>query len=137
MIQRFVDRFMKNKAVLVEQFGKTHPKNYATIVALVVGNITDELDDRNPEPDPERVHQIDDGNYQGTLLFIIGATGYQPSDYWSVKVDYGSCSGCDTLQAIHDRFGGKKPTSDQVEAYMTLALHIVQGLRALSTEEDV
>lgn len=51
-------------------------------------------------PHPERIHQIDDGDYQGTLIFVIGAGGYQPSRYWYVKVGYGSCSGCDTLQAI-------------------------------------
>ena len=79
--------------------------------------------------DPERIHQIDDGDYQGTLLFVIAARSYQPDDYWFVKVGYGSCSGCDTLQAINYSLDDNPPTDDQVSQYMTLALHIVQGLK--------
>jgi hypothetical protein len=93
--------------------------------------------DRYGEPDPTRIHQIDDGDYQGTLLFVIAASGYQPSDYWYVKVGYGSCSGCDTLQAI-DGYGGysdEAPSKDQVDDYMTLALHIIQGLKSMQGEQ--
>lgn len=50
--------------------------------------------------DPDRIQEIDWGDYQGTLLFVVGAEGYQPSDFYTFVVDYGSCSGCDLLQAI-------------------------------------
>jgi hypothetical protein len=45
---------------------------------------------------------IDDGDYQGTQIFIIPTDTYQPSvkDYVMTDTYYGSCSGCDTLQAI-------------------------------------
>jgi len=46
-------------------------------------------------------------------------------------VSYGSCSGCDTLEAIRD-YSGDTPTEKQLDEYMTLALHVVQGLRQIS-----
>ena len=84
-------------------------------------------------PDLERIHRIDDGDYQGTLVFVIGGKGYQLSTYWYVKVSYGSCSGCDTLEAIRE-YGGDLPKPQQVEDYMKLALHIVQGLNKMEDE---
>ena len=36
---------------------------------------------------------------------MIPEEGYQPSDYWYVRVSYGSCCGCDTLQSITDCSG--------------------------------
>lgn len=81
-------------------------------------------------PNPECIHEIDDGEYQGTLLFVIPADGYQPYDYWYVKVNYGSCSGCDTLMAILE--GDYGDTIDEkVDSLFTLALHIVQGLKKI------
>ena len=82
---------------------------------------------------PERIHKIDDGDYQGTLLFVIAAKGYQPSKYWAVSVGYGSCSGCDTLEGIKsDGDYGESPNKQQIADYMTLALHIVQGLKQIT-----
>ena len=65
-------------------------------------------------------------------MYVIGGTGYQPRDYWYVMVYYGSCSGCDTLQAICGYTD--KVTDSQVADYMTLALHILQGIKAMGDE---
>ena len=127
MIQEFVERFEKNKTKIESAFRTKHLKSYIDVVREVIKSVTS--DDGCGEIDPERIHQIDDGDYQGTLLFVIAAKGYQPNDYWFVKVMYGSCSGCDTLQAINESWEDKPPTDDQVSQYMTLALHIVQGLK--------
>jgi len=130
MIQKFIDIYMANKSVIEDLFKKQHPEEYKDVVKAVITILnTDEYG----SPDPERIHLIDDGDYQGTLLFVIGATGYQPDDYWYVKVGYGSCSGCDTLQAISD-YSYEPPTKEQVKDYMTLALHIVQGLKEMNGE---
>ena len=50
----------------------------------------------------EMLKEIDDGDYQGTLLYLIPEDTYQPnsSEYLMTFVEYGSCSGCDTLQGI-------------------------------------
>jgi hypothetical protein len=127
MIQLFVDRWMAKQEEVRAKFAAKHPDDYKGIVRTVVEAIgADGYDD----PDPERIHQIDDGDYQGTLVFVIGANGYQPSNYWAVMVSYGSCSVCDTLQALRG-YDDEAPTVEQVTGYMTLALHIVQGLKPL------
>lgn len=133
MIQKFVDRFMAAKPAIRAEFAKKHVEDYKSLVTTVIKHVA-EMDDYNEsEPDPERIHQIDDGDYQGTLVFVIGAQGYQPSDYWFVKVGYGSCSGCDTLEDLRG-YSGEKPDDDQIDGYMSLALHVVQGLKEMGGE---
>lgn len=75
-------------------------------------------------PDVERIHQIDDGDWQGTLVFVIAAVGYQPNAYWVTKVGYGSCSGCDALE---DAWGYSESDHDYEATYI-LTLHMMQGL---------
>jgi hypothetical protein len=133
VIQEFVKRFEDNRGKLAELFRNKHPDDYNEVVKNVVSIITD--DDEYASIDPARIHSVDDGEYQGTLVFVIGAKGYQPSDYWYVKVSYGSCSGCDTLQAISG-YSDEPPDDEQVKDYMTLALHIVQGLKKMGEGES-
>lgn len=138
MIQKFVDSWMENRELAREKFSAAHPNSYEEIVRVVIETITVGLRVGLPDakPDPTRIHSIDDGDYQGTLVFVVGAAGYQPWDYWYVRVIYGSCSGCDTLQEIKEaQRGGDKPTVEQVNDYMTLALHVVQGLREMRDDE--
>ena len=79
---------------------------------------------------------IDDGDYQGTQIFIIPLNTYQPNvkDYVYTNTYYGSCSGCDTLQAIsyYDR---ELPSETQIKEYMQLALHLLQKCMWLKEEE--
>jgi hypothetical protein len=112
---------MERKSVLEEALRKSPPGVYKDVVARVVEVIGGvDYDD----PDPDQIHEIDDGDYQGTLVYVIGAGGYQPSTYWAVSVGYGSCSTCDTLQGVLDE-------PDPVPGLMTLALHVVQGLKEI------
>lgn len=131
MIQTFVDQFMSAKPALEAGLRAEEPENYEDLVKRVIEVLRG---DGYSTPDPYRIHTINDGDYQGTLLFIIGATGYQPSTYWSVAVDYGSCSGCDTFEAIRDLrpWDEDEVTDAQVKDYMTLMLHIVQGLKQIT-----
>ncbi len=128
MIQKFVTRFDAQRQALAEGFSQKHPSEYKDIVKAVISAIADE-DDYGESPDPERITEIDHGDYQGAKLFVIAANGYQPSTFWYARVYYGSCSGCDTLQRIKS-YGewDAPPSGQQVKDYMTLALHIVQGL---------
>lgn len=109
-----------------KHFSTKHTENYKDIVKAVVTIL--QGDEEYDSPDPERIHEIDDGDYQGTLLYVIGNSGYHPYKYWAVKVFYGSCPGCDTLQAIHND-SSNLPNDEQIKDYMTLALHIVQGIK--------
>lgn len=113
----------KGQQALRKKFAAAHPEDYAAVVKAVVEVVSDDLD-------PERVHAIDDGHYQGTLVFVIAEAGYQPSRYWYVMVAYGSCSGCDTLEGIR-KYDDDPPTEKQIDLYMTLALHVVQGLKEM------
>lgn len=132
MITTFVDRFLREKETLRKRFELKCPESYEDIVREVITVITGE-EYGDYSPDPERIHTIDDGHYQGTLVFVIAAKGYQPSDYWYVKVAYGSCPACDTLEKIRG-YSENAPTTEQVNDYMTLALHIVQGLKSMQVE---
>lgn len=135
MIKEFVDVWDAHKGELEDTFRAEYPGSYQDIVEAVVTLIHKYLHDVSGVaysiPDPTRITSIDHGDYQGTLLFIIADTSYQPDDFWFVKVSYGSCSGCDTLQSIE--YG---PDDDKLVDYMTLALHILQGLTVLSDSED-
>ena len=133
MIEAFTKAWFANLHTMREKFTAKHPKDYKEVVRSVVEMLADASDDYD-KPDPERIHEIDDGNYQGTLVYVIGGSGYQPSRYWYVKVSYGSCSGCDTLEAIRG-YRNESPDEEQVREYMTLALHIVQGLREMGDSE--
>ena len=129
MIQEFVDKWNTSaRAVVRAQVSQKHVTSYGELVRMVVAALAEGSEYGGM--DASKIHQIDDGDYQGTLLFIIPEACYQPSTYWSVKVSYGSCSGCDTLQRIHS-YDDETPTEQQVADYMSLALHIVQWLKEI------
>lgn len=73
---------------------------------------------------------IDDGDYQGSMIFAIPEDTYQPSpdEYLFTYVYYGSCSGCDTLQAVQ---GERYDPMLFVDEFMTLALHLIQNMKRL------
>ena len=135
MIKNFVDIYMEHKGEMKDYFSKQHPEEYKDIVTKAV-EIIAKYDKNYPTMDAENIHEINDGDYQGTLLYIIPADKYQPDHYWAVFVDYGSCSGCDTLEAIrmYDDYD-QTPKKEQVDDYMMLALHIVQHIKDITNTE--
>ena len=70
---------------------------------------------------------VDDGDYQGTEIFIMPLDEYQPDieNYIYTHTYYGSCSGCDTLQHI-SMYDDELPNEVQIQDYMELALHLLQ-----------
>ena len=77
----------------------------------------------------ENITVVDDGNYQGTLMFLIPKDCYQPeeSEYLLTFVNYGSCSVCDTLMGIQG-FDDSKPTEQQLIDYMVLCKDLVMNM---------
>lgn len=131
MIPEFIARFDKQREALKAQFTAKAPESYKDIVQAVVEAVggSEEVRYKELTLDPGRITEISHGHYQGTLLYIIAERGYQPSTYYFTKVDYGSCAGCDALEAIHD-YG--RATPEQVGAdVLTLALHILQNLKEI------
>lgn len=129
MIEKFVKVWDAKKDKLRDEFKKKHPESYDGIFKSLCQMLHEE--DEYNTPDPARIHVIDDGDYQGTRLFIVAGGGYQPSEYWSCKIGYGSCSGCDTFQGIRDgsSWGDEVPTDDQAGEYLTLAMHMLQSIK--------
>lgn len=125
MIQRFVEAWEKNKQLIRASFAEKRPEDYDDVVRIVVDGLRGGYAEWG-FPDPKCTKVIEGEDYQGTNTYILGNTASDPK--WYVRVDYGSCSGCDTLQAIDCGYG-MKPTDSQIDEYMTLALHIVQSIR--------
>lgn len=132
MIQEFVSLWDKNKDKLRLALSESKDRycSYEHLLKLLVANVLHDEEEYG-SPDPDRIHQIDDGHYQGTIFFIVGAAGYQPSQYWATKVGYGSCSGCDTMQAIMSDgdYDSDKYSEKQIDDLMTLALHMLQRFK--------
>lgn len=81
----------------------------------------------------EDITTIDNGSYSGVLVFVLYSGYFSPcvaSDYIYTTIDYGSCSVCDTLQAIqadYDELEDKTPNKRQVNDYMNVCLQLLQN----------
>ena len=128
MIQKFVDAFIVAEPEIKKELGEQHPGGYDDLVKRVI-QVLSKVDSWG-SPDPERITIIDQGDYQGTKLYIIPEQGYQPSRYWAIFVSYGSCSGCDTFEAIGG-YSSDPPTEQQISEYWTLMLHMVQDMKQI------
>lgn len=134
MISSIIEQWENNKSKLENYFRTTDQYEYCDYKQIVekLFELCITNADKHSGFNIERMTVIDDGDYQGTKLFIIPKDTYQPSvdDYITTHTYYGSCSGCDTLQSICGYDCGL-PTEEQVKLYMTLALHLVQKLKWL------
>lgn len=132
MIKIMKDRWNDNKETLRERLSRD--KNlqycdYSYLVRLAFEVIYNNHPNCIHPLDVEHITKIDNGDWQGTLLFLIPEECYQPSEseYLMTYVWYGSCSGCDTLMGIQSENYDDIPSSEQVDAYMQLCLNIVQN----------
>ena len=140
MIKDIIEKWENNKDKLENFFKENNQEvydDYTKIVKNIIHYIVNEGKNKSDDfglYDIDKIHEINDGDYQGTLIFIIPMDTYQPSlhEYIYTSVYYGSCSGCDTLQSIQygsDNYGDGKPTKEQVKDYMLLSLNIIQNMR--------
>lgn len=134
MIKYCLKKWDKNKNKL-EQFYRTttgwNDCNYLDIVKAVVTYVLNDSEDDYDNWDADGITEIDNGDYQGTLLFLIPKNTYQPSEYEYLMtyVGYGSCSGCDTLLAI--QCYGEEPylTEYQIKDFMILSKDIITNMK--------
>lgn len=116
MLKIMRDKWAKNEGKLKEAIAKIEDINeleYKDLVKLAFEEIFNDEEREFAYNKPrlllKAITEIDDGDYQGTLVYLIPFDTYQPGegDYLMTYVGYGSCSGCDTLQNIascyHDR----------------------------------
>lgn len=104
--------------------------NYLDLVKATFSTIYNEEEDYlSLNIDVKKITEIDNGDYQGTLLYILPFSNYQPSetDYFMTYVYYGSCSCCDTLQHIKSLGDWEQefPNEAQINDLMKLCEHIL------------
>lgn len=144
MIQDFVKAWDSKKEDL-RKYISTHRQEeyheYEDLVKIlfdvVINPWLDEEYSWEKHWDTSQVHVIDDGDYQGTQLFLVPKCTYQPEsyDYVITYQGYGSCSGCDLLQSIHYYEDGL-PSKEQVDQYMMLILHLLQRCKIPFSIDD-
>ena len=120
MIRLVKEGWYKNEAKLEEKIKNMSWEgivDYKTLVILSVDTILNDPELSDYNWDTENITEIDNGAYQGTLLYIIPRDTYQPSeyDYLMTCVGYGSCSGCDSLEAIRNYEGGPVTQSEALQ----------------------
>lgn len=132
MLKIIKEQWDKNREVLREALHEGddfNECNYKDLVKLAFEKIFNEgtVCGRDPILDLKNITEIDNGDYQGTLLFLIPFQTYQPCeyDYLMTYIGYGSCECCDTLQRIQDYHPNKKLTEEQVEEFMALCKDIL------------
>lgn len=147
MIMKLVNAWDKNKANLKDYF-KFHEKenfdSYKKILKLMLELVINPyLDEENYNDmysfNVNNITEIDDGVVGiGTLLYIVPYDVYQPSPdaYIMTYVSYGSCSGCDTLMGILSSGDSPLPNDNQIKDLMTLALHMLQHMTFLISQEE-
>lgn len=119
------------KDLLWEEIQKLEecPKDYKELVEMVVKYIFN--DPSNPSRwrdfGTDDIREIDDGDWQGTLIYLIYRNTYTPDagDYIMTTVDYGSCGYCDILQGIGEDFCRDR-TDQAHKDLFSLCLHLVQ-----------
>ena len=137
MIKYCIEKWDKNKELLrsaldnnkllnhVLNKNDDDPLEYLEYKDLVKLTVMFIVNDEN-EWDVNKITEIDDGDYQGTLLYLIPEDTYQPnsSEYLMTFVEYGSCSGCDTLQAIQC-FLDTKGRNETIDDLMSLCKELI------------
>lgn len=98
--------------------------SYDDLVKLVFEKIYNSDCEKDFERlDLDNITRIDDGDYQGTILYMIPFKTYQPVeyDYLLTYVRYGSCSGCDILKKIKEYDGEER----KIKSFFQLGKDII------------
>jgi len=132
MILNYVKQWEERKHLLEQWLTKNEPNSYQFIYETLFRLVITRSERGELEWDWKRFKVLDNGDYQGNKIFILCSNTYQPelTDYIFTSVAYGSCSGCDTFQAIQE----SEDKAERVKGYMTLALHMVQETKSFNTK---
>lgn len=147
MLKEYVEAWYRNRDKLKTYF-ETHTQeqyaeNYTDLLKTVIEVVIN---------DPQKVLNVDgliehdSDDYQGDYIWLIPKVNAWPWvwDYMFCYIEYGSCSGCDTLLGIYQgyyetdgEFGdGKLPNPQRVRDYLYLSLQLLQNMRPLVTDEE-
>lgn len=140
MVKEFIESWEKNKHKIEKHLKENEIRTYDSYKELFELLLQYVINDEIEYGKFGNVTVLNDGDYQGTYIFIANREYYQPSesDYISTFVSYGSCSGCDTLQSIiYDitNYDNGLASESQVEDFMTLILHMLQRCKYIFKED--
>lgn len=131
MLKYCYEKWDKNKGELEAALRKTDISRveYRDLLVLTVENIFNDSEYPVYKWNTKKITQIDDGDYQGTFLFLIPADTYQPSEYEYLMtyIGYGSCSGCDLLQSIQP-YSHEETTDEDIANFMALCKDFVTNM---------
>ena len=136
MIKYALKKWSENKDALRNAIQQTEKDkrcfwDHNDIVKLVCRYIFNEnVSDEDPMINVDGITMIDNGDYQGTLIFMLPFDTDQPAEYEYLMtyVGYGSCSGCDTLQRIQaDDEDDDETEKDLVDSYLSICKDIVSN----------
>lgn len=127
MIKFAIQQWDKNKSELEKHYRSLETFNDLEYKDIVVNLVRFIYTDNIYEFNSEAITEIDNGDYQGTVLYMIPRKTYQPDeyDYLLTYTNYGSCSGCDTLMSIQESWVTNR--EEQINDLMELSLHLVQN----------
>ena len=141
MLKILATKWSKNQHNLKKYFEHNYKQlnnfSYKDIVKITFEQIFNcDCEDVWDKLNLEKVIEIDHGDYQGTLIFVIPFNTYQPgpSQYLMTYLSYGSCSCCDTLQSLqayyfdddtYDEVVRKR--KEQISGYMSLCKDILMN----------
>ena len=138
MIKKYVERW-DNKSIFLREFYeltlRDTVQSYDDIVRNLFQIVINDVDGFVRDTfSTDKMTVIDDGDYQGALIYVVPNNAYQPrlDDYVFIEVFYGSCSGCDTLQQIKELndYESEHFTERQVDDLMSLSLNIIQSIKS-------
>jgi hypothetical protein len=129
MIKICKERWALKEKELKEKISSMSPEEienlrYRNLVELTMDTI---LNCDKLELDIENIHELNKGDYQGTLLYLIPFDTYDQyveCEYLMTYVNYGSCSGCDTLLSIIG-YCVDEVTEQMVDDLVTLCRHLI------------
>ena len=119
MIDEFIQAWNTRKENLAAWFMETNQGqlSYEIILKALLDKVINPYSEN--KWDSEKIHVIDDGDYQGCQIFVVPMDTYQPSPYQYLTTyqDYGSCSGCDLLEGIR-KYKHERPSEGIVDEKM-------------------
>lgn len=131
MLKYCYEKWNENKHILEAKLRQTDLSciDYKDLLAITVVCILNNGEYLDHTWNVEKITEIDDGNYQGTLIYLIPEKTYQPSEYEYLMtyMGYGSCSGCDLLLSIQP-YSKEETDEDDIKAFMSLCKDFITNM---------
>ena len=137
MIQEYIDAWNERKDIFEHWLRHCVNANRMSYEDIVRGIVTEVInptveDTYSNVLDIGKMRVIDDGDWQGTTIYIIPKDTYQPNidEYVITHNYYSSCSGCDTLLACQG-WSDEEVSDETIKGIMTIALHLIENMKLL------